>query len=142
MADLMIRAYRETDHDAVVDLWRACSLVVPRNDPAKDISRKLLVQRDMFLVGILDARLIATVMIGYEGHRGWINYLAVAPAYQKRAFGQRLMEEAEARLRALGCPKINLLIRNSNTDVIEFYKRIGYSLDDSISMGKRLEEDL
>ena len=70
MIELEIRAYRESDHDAVVDLWRDCNLVVPWNDPTKDISRKLLIQRDMFLVGILGTRLIATVMVGYEGHRG------------------------------------------------------------------------
>ena len=141
MNELEIRAYRESDHEAVVDLWRACELVVPWNDPAKDISRKLLIQRDMFLVGILDTRLIATVMVGYEGHRGWVNYLAVAPDHQKRAFGRRMMDEAEVHLRALGCPKINLQMRSSNAGVIDFYKRIGYSLDDSVSMGKRLEED-
>ena len=80
-------------------------------------------------------------MVGYEGHRGWINYLAVAPDCQVGGYGRRLMEEAEARLRGLGCPKINLQIRSSNTGVIEFYERIGFSIDDVVSMGKRLEED-
>ena len=141
MTELEIRAYRESDQDAVVDLWRECGLVVPWNDPVKDIHRKLPIQRDMFLVGLLDTRLVATVMAGYEGHRGWINYLAVASDLRKNGFGRRLMEEAEARLRALGCPKINLQVRSSNADVIEFYKRIGYSMDDVVSMGKRIEED-
>ena len=80
-------------------------------------------------------------MAGYEGHRDWINYLAVAPDLRKNGFGRRLMEEAEARLRALGCPKINLQVRSSNADVIEFYKGIGFSMDNVVSMGKRLEED-
>ena len=142
MTELEIRAYKESDQDAVVELWRNCGLVMPWNDPAKDINRKLLIQRDMFLVGIADTRLVATVMVGYEGHRGWVNYLAVALDHRKRAYGRRMMEEAETRLKALGCPKINLQIRTSNADVIEFYKRIGYSMDDSVSMGKRLEEDL
>ncbi len=141
MAELQIRSYQEADQDAVVALWRACSLVVPWNDPVKDIRRKLRVQGDMFLVGLLDASLVAAVMAGYEGHRGWINYLAVHPDYQNSGFGRRLMEEVEARLRALGCPKINLQVRSSNAEVIEFYKRIGYSIDDVVSMGKRLEED-
>ena len=107
----------------------------------KDISRKLRFQRDMFLVGSLGARLVATVMAGYEGHRGWINYLAVATDCRERGFGRRLMEEAERRLRAIGCLKINLQVRRSNADVIEFYRTIGYSVDDVVSMGKRLDED-
>ena len=125
----------------MVSLWRACGLVVPWNDPAKDIRRKLRVQREMFLVGWRGSRLVATVMAGYEGHRGWINYLTVAPDYRRHGLGKRLMEEAEALLRGLGCAKINLQVRSSNAEVIEFYKRIGYSIDDVVSMGKRLEED-
>ena len=141
MTDLKIRPYSEADQDAVVDLWRACGLVAPQNDPVKDIRRKLRVQREMFLVGLLGARLVATVMAGYEGHRGWVNYLAVAPDCRKRGFGRRLMDEAEALLRAAGCPKINLQVRSSNSDVIGFYGSIGYAVDDVVSMGKRLEED-
>ena len=141
MNEIEIRSYRESDQDAVVDLWRACGLLVPSNDPVKDIQRKLRVQRDMFLVGSLGTRLVATVMAGYEGHRGWINYLAVAPDSRKAGFGRQLIEAAEARLQALGCPKINLQVRTSNADVIEFYRRIAYSVEDRVSMGKRLEED-
>ena len=141
MATLQIRAYQESDQDAVVALWRECGLVRPWNDPVKDIQRKLRVQRDLFLVGTLEGRLVATVMAGYEGHRGWINYLAVAREYRMRGFGRRLMDEAEALLRAIGCPKINLQIRSSNADVIAFYRSLGFSVDDSLSMGKRLVED-
>ena len=141
MAELEIRSYRESDEKSVVQLWLNCGLLVPWNDPAKDIRRKLSVQRNMFLVGLLGSRVVATVMAGYEGHRGWINYLAVAPEYRKGGYGRRLMEEAEARLGALGCPKINLQVRSSNAGVIEFYERIGFSEDDVVSMGKRLEQD-
>ena len=95
----------------------------------------------MFLVGPVGSTLVATVMAGYDGHRGWINYLAVAADSQRRGFGRRLMDEAEARLREMGCPKINLQVRNSNAGVVEFYRAIGYSVDDVLSMGKRLEED-
>ena len=130
-----------SDQGAVAELWRECGLVVPWNDPVKDIHRKLRVQREMFLVGLLDSRLVATVMAGYEGHRGWINYLAVATDCQKRGFGRRLMDQAEALLREMGCPKINLQVRSSNVGVVEFYKNIGYSVDNVVSMGKRLEED-
>ena len=125
----------------MVALWRESGLVRPWNDPAKDIHRKLRVQRDLFLVGTVDRRLVATVMAGYEGHRGWINYLAVAKECRKRGFGRRLMDEAEARLRALGCPKINLQIRSSNAEVVAFYRSLGFSVDDALSMGKRLAQD-
>ena len=141
MTDLEIRPYEEADQDAVVELWRECGLVVPRNDPVKDIHRKLHVRRDLFLVGLLGPRLVGTVMAGYEGHRGWVNYLAVVPDCRRRGLGRRLMEEAERLLRAAGCPKINLQVRSSNADVIGFYRSIGYAVDDVVSMGKRLEED-
>ena len=139
MAKLEIRGYQETDKEEVVNLWQICGLIVPWNDPVKDIRRKFVFQRDLLLVGIHDTRLVGTVMAGYEGHRGWINYLATDPDYRNRGYGRRLMEVAEEQLRALGCPKINLQIRTTNTEVIEFYKRIGYVEDDVISMGKRLE---
>ena len=136
-----VRAYREADQDDVVTLWRECELVKPWNDPIKDIRRKLDVQRDLFLVGLLDGKLVATVIAGYEGHRGWINYLAVSKECREMGFGRLMMDEAEERLRAIGCPKINLQIRSSNIDVIKFYASLGYSEDDVVSMGKRLEQD-
>ena len=141
MTELLIRPCLEPDQDAVVELWQECGLTVPWNDPKKDIRRKLSVQRDMFLIGLVDNKVVATVMAGYEGHRGWINYLAISPAHQKQGYGRRMMDEAESRLRELGCPKINLQIRTSNTDVIDFYKALGYSVDDVVSMGKRLDPD-
>ena len=140
-AGLEIRAYRESDLDDVVALWRECGLVVPWNDPVRDINRKLGIQRQMFLVGTLHSTLVASVMAGYEGHRGWINYLAVAAGYRSRGLARRLLSEAEELLRGMGCPKINLQVRSSNVDVVEFYKRVGYSVDDVVSMGKRLEAD-
>ena len=139
--ELEIRGYRESDQEDVVALWHECGLVVPWNDPVKDITRKLQVQRDLFLIGSLHSRLVATVMAGYEGHRGWVNYLAVATEYRKRGFARRLLDEAEGLLKDMGCPKINLQIRSSNVDVVNFYKRVGYSVDDVVSMGKRLKQD-
>ena len=95
----------------------------------------------MFLVGTLGSRLVAAVMAGYDGHRGWINYLAVAPDCREMGIGRRLMNEAESMLRDLGCPKVNLQVRSSNVGTVEFYRNIGYSVDDVVSMGKRLEQD-
>jgi ribosomal protein S18 acetylase RimI-like enzyme len=138
---LKIRRYRESDEAAVIALWRACDLVRPWNDPRKDIRRKLRVNPEWFLVGQQDGRIVSTVMAGYEGHRGWINYLAVEPALQRSGLGRALMAEAERCLRASGCPKINLQVRSSNTAAITFYRRLGYAVDEAISMGKRLESD-
>ncbi|BBO85780.1 GNAT family acetyltransferase [Desulfosarcina ovata subsp. sediminis] len=125
----------------MVQLWTDCGLVVAWNNPHRDIQRKLAVQPELFLVGCLEAKIIASVMAGYDGHRGWINYLAVHPDYQHAGLGKRMMDEAEIRIRSTGCPKINLQVRRTNAKVIEFYKKIGYKLDDVVSFGKRLEPD-
>ncbi len=140
-SDLRIRPYRAEDESAVLDLWQVCGLIVPHNDTRKDIRRKLQVNPEWFLVGELDGRIVATCMAGYEGHRGWINYLAVAPVAQRQGIASRMMEEAERLLNAAGCPKINLQIRSTNAQVIDFYKSIGFKIDEVTSMGKRLESD-
>lgn len=141
MPDMTVRAFQPADEAAVVALWHACGLVVPWNDPHRDIARKLKVQPEMFLVGCAGEELVATVMAGYEGHRGWINYLAVHPSSQRSGLGRRMMDEAEDRLRAAGCPKINLQVRTGNEEVLAFYEAIGFSVDDAVSLGKRLEPD-
>lgn len=138
---MIIRTYQPADEEAVIELWRQCGLVVPQNNPRLDIHRKLSVSPELFLVGAIKARIVATVMAGYEGHRGWINYLAVSPTLQKSGHGREIMDYAESLLRARGCPKINLQIRTSNVRVIEFYKRLGYHVDEVVSMGKRLARD-
>ncbi len=141
MMKIEVRAFDLDDEAAVVQLWRDCGLVVPWNDPHKDIQRKLQVQPEMFLVGCSGGRVVATVMAGYDGHRGWINYLAVHPDHRGAGIGRRMMEEAESRLRKRGCPKINLQVRTGNSAVIEFYKTLGFTVDDAFSLGKRLERD-
>lgn len=118
-----------------------CNLVVPHNNPRKDILRKLGVRPEWFLIGEFDGKIVASCMAGYEGHRGWINYLAVSPHMQRRGIATQMMEEAEKLLRKAGCPKINLQIRSTNLQVIEFYKNIGFKIDEVTSMGKRLEAD-
>jgi ribosomal protein S18 acetylase RimI-like enzyme len=138
---IQIRPFQAADEAAVVALWRRCNLVRPTNDPHKDIRRKLRVRPDLFLLGIVDGEIVASVMVGYEGHRGWLNYLAVAPEHQRKAFGRTIVEEAERLLRKEGCPKINLQVRTSNQSALEFYRHIGYAVDEVVSMGKRLERD-
>ena len=105
-----IRPYVHADRDSVVDLWRRCGLVRPNNDPFKDIARKLKVRPDLFLVALLDNMIVGAVMIGYEGHRGWINYLGVCPNHRRRGIARQMMDEAERLLRLEGCPKINLQV--------------------------------
>ena len=136
-----IRSFMIEDEKAVIELWQKCDLMRPQNNPRSDIARKLKVNPELFLVGILDGKIIATAMGGYEGHRGWVNYLAVEPAHQRKGFGRQLMAEIEKGLLTLGCPKINLQVRNGNKAALEFYSRIGYKIDDVVSLGKRLVPD-
>jgi ribosomal protein S18 acetylase RimI-like enzyme len=136
-----IRAFQPEDEPSVVALWERCGLVRPWNDPHKDISRKLKVQPQFFLVGLKDGAIVGTVMAGYEGHRGWVNYLAVDPALRRHGLGRTLMSEVERLLLAAGCPKINLQVRGSNAEALAFYAALGYAQDDVVSMGKRLETD-
>jgi ribosomal protein S18 acetylase RimI-like enzyme len=138
---MIIRQFQPQDGDAVVYLWKLCGLTRPSNDPHKDIRRKLRVRPDLFLVGVLDGKIVACEMAGYEGHRGWLNYWAVHASHQREGLGRRIVTEAEDRLRASGCPKVNLQVRTSNRAAISFYERIGYSIDDVVSMGKRLQTD-
>lgn len=137
----VIRSFTLADSEAVIRIWEACDLTVPWNDPHKDIARKMAVNPELFLVAEIDGRIVGTVMGGYEGHRGWVNYLAVAPNSQRRGVGIDLMKEIETKLLAMGCPKINLQVRTKNRAVIQFYGNIGYHIDDVVSMGKRLLPD-
>jgi ribosomal protein S18 acetylase RimI-like enzyme len=135
---LEIVRYVPSHREAVVDLWKKCGLVVPWNDPVEDIQKKLDFQPDLFLIALLDGRLIGSVMIGYEGHRGWMNYLAVLPEYQKRGYGRKLVERSIEELKKLGCLKLNVQVRESNSGVIEFYRRLGFKDDNVVSLGLRL----
>jgi ribosomal protein S18 acetylase RimI-like enzyme len=136
-----IRAFEKKYKDEVIALWRECNLVVPQNDPAKDIERKLKVDPDLFLVGVIDKQVVATVMGGYEGHRGWINYLAVKPSQQRKGYGQAIMQAVESLIKQKGCPEINLQVRATNEAVLKFYAAIGYGNDNVVGLGKRLEYD-
>ena len=124
-----------------MSLWSVCELTRPWNNPSRDIERKLARDAENLLVLEQQGRLIGSVMVGYEGHRGWINYLAVHPDHRRQGLGRLLMDEAERRLHDLGCPKVNLQVRNSNGAAREFYRQIGYDVDEAVSFGKRLEHD-
>ena len=137
-AGFQIRTYQLSDETRLVELWRACELTHPANDPNRDIALKLAHWPEGLLVAERDNAIVGSVMVGYEGHRGWINYLAVHPDFRLGGIGWALMEQAELLLRGLGCPKINLQVRKHNTGVIAFYERIGFSEDAVIPMGKRL----
>ena len=135
---LSVRQYSPSDEPTLIELWQTCQLTRPWNDPARDIRRKLDGQCDWLLVGLIDDTIIGSVMIGYDGHRGWINYLAVHPHYRNSGIGRKLMIESEHRLRRIGCPKINLQVRADNEDAIAFYQAIGFQKDNVLSFGKRL----
>lgn len=135
---LKVRPYHLDDEQQVIDLWHRCNLVVPWNDPKRDIELKLQFQPHLFLVAEMDSLIIASVMAGYEGHRGWINYLAVSPDYQRKGIGRLIMEAAEAELKKIGCVKVNLQVRAANKSVIAFYEKLGFSDNNVIGMGKWL----
>ena len=138
---MQIRSFRASDEPAVVALWQECGLTRPWNDPHKDIARKLGVQPEWFLVGTEGDELMAIVMAGYDGHRGWVNYLAVAPRHRGRGHGKKLMQHVEQLFASAGVPKINLLVRSTNAAVIEFYRHLGYIQDETVCLGKRLIPD-
>ena len=136
-----IRPFRAADEAAVIALWERCKLTRPWNDPKKDVSRKLGVQRELFLVGVEAGVIVAAVMAGYDGHRGSVNYLAVDPQHRRRGYGAALMRRVEEVLRERGCPKVNLAVRTANAEVIAFYRKLGYAPDDVVPLGKRLVPD-
>jgi ribosomal protein S18 acetylase RimI-like enzyme len=136
-----VRPFQPGDEPPVVALWEACQLTRPWNDPHQDIARKLRHQPDLFLVALRAGQIVGSVMAGYEGHRGWINYLAVAPHCRRQGLGRILMHHAERSLLQIGCPKINLQVRTGNQSAIEFYRRLDYLPDNVVSLGKRLTSD-
>lgn len=138
---MRIRAFVADDTETVVALWEACGLTRPWNHPRLDIARKATTQPELFLVGSVDDDVVATAMVGYDGHRGWINYLAVAPRHRLGGHARALMEEAEHLLALRGCPKLNLQLRRTNAAAVGFYRALGYVEDDVASFGKRLIVD-
>lgn len=138
---MAIRAFTAADTEAVVALWEACGLVRLWNDPRKDIERKLTTQPELFLVLEVEGAVAGTAMCGYDGHRGWVHYLAVDPTLQGGGHGRELMATAERLLTELGCPKINLMVRTGNEAVLGFYDGLGYGRDEVALLSKRLIAD-
>ena len=138
---MKIRSYQTGDKNAILNLWNECNLTRSWNNPELDIARKLTVQAEWFLVGEFNNMIIATAMFGYDGHRGWVNYLAVMPEHQGNGYARQLMMHGEHLLKVAGCPKINLQIRQSNITVMKFYEELGYTKDEVVSYGKRLIHD-
>jgi len=139
--DVVYRTYHDEDESGVIALWRDCGLTRPWNHPQADIRRKCADSRELFFVGERDGLPVASCMAGYDGHRGWIYYLAVAPALQRRGIAARLVALAEAELRKLGCPKIDLMVRDTNQQAKAFYRALGYDDDPVAVMSKRLIDD-
>ena len=138
---MIISAFECADAVAVIKLWHRCELVRSWNDPQKDIDRKTIDRNGAFWVGRVDGIIMASVMIGYDGHRGSINYLAIDPAFKGQGYGRQLMQEAESFLISIGCPKISLCVRRDNKPVVQFYDTLGYKPDDVFCFGKRLIPD-
>jgi ribosomal protein S18 acetylase RimI-like enzyme len=137
---IAIRSLRRGDEPRVIELWHACGLTRPWNDPARDLATSLACQTGDVLVAEVNGRIAGTAMVGFDGHRAWVYYLAVDPAEQGRGIGAQLMAEAERRSRAAGAPKLNVMVRGDNAGARGFYERIGYRLDDVVVLGKRLDE--
>jgi len=134
---LIVRDYQPADEKAVLSLWKRCNLGAHK-DPVLDIAIKLRAGNGWLLIGDLRGEVVATAMVGYDGHRGWINYLAVSPDHQHGGYGRQIMARAEELLRGEGCPKINLQVRKSNLGVLDFYRKLGFAEDEVVSLGKRL----
>ena len=138
---MIIRKFQTEDTEQVVKLWDECGLLHPPNDPYLEIKNKAVFQPDLFLVGESDGRVMASVMAGFEGRRGWINYLAVLPEYQGKGYGSILIKHSMNMLKELGAPKINLLIRPTNKKVQDFYKKLGFQFEDVILMAHRFPKE-
>ena len=136
-----IRVFVEADTDAVIDLWQLANLTHPNNDSALDIKRKMNDSPWGFLVAMDGKTIIGSIMVGYDGHRGWINYLACHPNHRRRRVAKSLMNEAKKLLLERGCPKINLQVRSGNEAAVKFYESIGYLDDNVTSFGLRLNTD-
>ena len=135
---IIIRNFKFSDMEEVINLWDLCGLIVPSNNPETDIELKMKFQPELFFVAESEGKITGSVMTGYDGHRGWLNYLGVHPDHRKNGCGRLLIEYSIEKLKELGCPKINLQVRNSNTAVKDFYKKLGFLEHEVTSMQLKL----
>jgi ribosomal protein S18 acetylase RimI-like enzyme len=136
---IAVGPYRDAQFEGVRALWEeAFPDDPPHNRAALAIPAKLAVQPELFLTALDGETVVGTVMAGYDGHRGWLYAVAVRRSHRRRGIGALLIREAEARLQALGCGKINLQVRAGNKAVAGFYEALGYAVEPRISMGKRV----
>lgn len=139
--NLHVRPYVAADRPALEALWSAVFPDDPPwNAPAAMIDQKLAVQPDLLLVAEQDGQLVGAVIAGFDGVRGWVYHLAVAPEVRRRGIATRLIRAAEAGLRGLGCLKVNLQVRESRREVVEFYRTLGFVVEERVSMGRRLDD--
>lgn len=138
---LDIRAFELADTEPVISLWQETGLTRPWNNPHQDIARKLRVQPELFLVAVDGSEIVGSVMAGYDGHRGWLYYLASSPERRGEGIGRRLVERAEELLIDLGCPKVQLMVRTENVEVHDFYSSLGFEPFEVWTTGKRLIVD-
>jgi ribosomal protein S18 acetylase RimI-like enzyme len=134
-----IRPFADADEPAVVALWHeVLPPNAPHNDPVTAIRLKRAVGCDLFFLAVEADQVIGTAMGGYDGHRGWIYAVAVRPDHRRRGVGSALLRHLEAALIERGCLKVNLQVRASNAGVVPFYERLGFKVEELVSMGKRL----
>lgn len=129
------------DASAVIALWHACGLTRPWNDPASDFALALREAQSSVLVARGEGGITGSAMVGFDGHRGWIYYLAVAPAARRSGLGRALMAAAERCLRERGAPKLQLMVRGDNTAALGFYEALGLARQDVVVLGRFLAAD-
>ena len=131
--------YAESHFDGVAALWQeAFPNPQPWNAPEVTTRARLAMLPELFLVATDGDQIIGSILAGYDGHRGWLYSVAVLKTHQRRGVGSALVSEAERRLLELGCVKINLQIQSTNASVTDFYRHLGYEVEERVSMGKRL----
>ena len=141
-ADPVVRELGATERDGAIALWEACGLTRPWNPPDTDFDRAVSGPTSAVL-GVVepDGAVVATAMVGHDGHRGWMYYLAVSPARQRSGLGRRLVAAAEAWLRAAGVPKVQLMVRTTNQHVVEFYESLDYADQQTVVLGRWLTSE-
>jgi ribosomal protein S18 acetylase RimI-like enzyme len=138
-SNIITRQFQSNDAESLIALWQeVLPSSQPWNEPREVLRRKMNQHDDLVFVAEKEAKVVGAVMAGYDGIRGWIYSLAVSSEHRRCGIGRQLIEVAESTLRALGCPKVNLQVRSTNLEVLEFYRRCGYAVEDRASLGKSL----